>query len=65
MKTDTELLDWLSMRCFFPNDHPGNDLVVLVPERFARNGAFTLNPENDKAALRKAIQNAMACYTSE
>ncbi len=59
MNTDTEMLDWLSERCWFPNDHPNDVIVVLVPEKFAANGSFTLNPENDRKVLRNAIQKAM------
>ena len=55
---DTEMLDWLSERCYFPNDHPGDDLIVLVPERFSPNGSFTLNRDNDRDELRKAILKA-------
>jgi hypothetical protein len=57
--TDTEMLDWLSERCFFPNDHPEDDLIVIVPERFAAHGAFTMNAENDKAEFRNAVRKAM------
>lgn len=57
--TDTEMLDWLAERCWFPNDHPNDVIAVLVPERFAQNGSFTLNPEKDRKALRKAIHRAM------
>ncbi len=63
MKTDKEMMDWLSMRCFFPNDFPSDDLVVIVPERFSRNGSFTINPENDRRVFRKAVQKAMDFYT--
>jgi hypothetical protein len=62
--TDTEILDWLSARCFYPEDLPCDDLVVLIPERFAGHGAFTCNPEKDKRALRVAIENAIKCYAS-
>lgn len=57
--TDSEMLDWLAERCFFPNDHPDNDLIVLVPERFAKWGTFTMNVDNDKRVLRSAIRSAM------
>ena len=62
--TDSEMLDWIAMRCFLPNDHPEDDLIVIVPERFSKLGSFTCNPENDQQALRDAIQNAMNCYAN-
>ncbi len=61
--TDSDILDWLAERCFFPNDHPEDDLIVIVPERFAAWGEFTMNPQNDKRVLRRAILKAMNCYT--
>lgn len=60
--TDTEIVDWLSAQCFFPDDHPHDQLIVIVPEKFAASGAFTMNPENDKQALRKAVEKAASPY---
>ncbi len=57
--TDTEMLDWLARECYLPEDHPINDICVLIPESVAPLGAFTLNPENDKKVLRYAIQCQM------
>lgn len=61
--TDTEILDWLADRCFFPDDHPSDKLVVLVPEKFSPVGSFTLLPENDRRALRSAIEKAVSDET--
>ncbi len=58
--TDTEMLDWLARECYLPEDHPSNQLCVLVPESVLPLGAFTMNPENDKKVLRDAIQREMS-----
>jgi hypothetical protein len=49
---DTELLNWLADRCYYPSDR----ICVLVPEEISANGSFTLNQEHDRKALRLAIQ---------
>lgn len=53
--TDTEMLNWLAERCFYPDDHPNNRICVLVPESIAPYGSFTLNRIHDRMALRAAI----------
>lgn len=53
--TDTEMLDWLAERCWFPNDHPDNEIAVLVPEQFSPLGSFTCNRYDHRKALRAAI----------
>ncbi len=53
--SDTEMLNWLADRCYYPNDHPNDKICVLVPEEISANGSFTLNTENDRNALRAAI----------
>ncbi len=58
--SDTEMLNWLSDRCYYPNDHPSDKLCVLVPESVSANGSFTLNTENDQNALRAAILHQIA-----
>jgi hypothetical protein len=56
---DTEMLNWLADRCYYPNDHPDDSIAVLVPDKFAPHGAFTCGNENDRAALRNAIEKAV------
>jgi len=53
--SDTELLNWLADRCYYPNDHPMEKICVLVPESISSPGSFTLNRETDRNALRAAI----------
>ncbi len=53
--TDCEILNWLADRCYYPNDHPNDKICVLVPEEISKPGSFTLNAENDRAALRAAV----------
>ncbi len=53
--SDTEILDWLADRCYYPNDHPSDRICVLVPESVAATGSFTLDRENDRNALRDAV----------
>ena len=58
--TDTERLDWLAERCYLPGDHPDKGILVVVDEQAAPLGSFSCGRENDRAALRAAIDRMIA-----
>ncbi len=53
--SDTDIVNWLADRCYYPEDHPQDKICVLVPESISAPGSFTLNRETDRNALRAAI----------
>ncbi len=58
---DTEMLDWLAAHCIFPDETDDRyilpQIAVLIPAQYAV-GNFTGKPEDNKRALREAIQRA-------
>lgn len=57
---DTKRLDHLAKYVFYPDDHPNDSLLVVVPESIAPVGTFSLNPTDDATALRKVIDAAIS-----
>lgn len=60
MATDKERLDWLSQAVYFPEDHPDDVIAVLIPEKVAPSGTFSLSREDDAKAFRSVIDDAMS-----
>lgn len=60
LRRDKERLDWLATQCYLPGEHPDDGLLVIVSEKFAPYGSFTLNEKHDAAVFRAAIDAAQA-----
>lgn len=56
---DTRRLNWLAERCYLPYEKPPLNIFVIVSEEAAPLGKFTCNIENDRKALREAIDKYM------
>ena len=59
-RTDTDRLNWLSERCYLPEDHPDKGLFVVVDEESAPMGSFLAEREFNRAALRLAIDRMIS-----
>lgn len=59
-RKDSERLDWMAARCYWPDDHPESGVFAVVSEDAAPHGLFTLELENDRVAFREAIDAAIS-----
>lgn len=57
--TDSEMLDWLSQRIYFPHNLPEDQIAISVPESISPLGTITLCFEDDAKQIRKIIRNQM------